>query len=137
MATASQNTKKRKANIDSEFSAHNTSLVSNFDLGTLADEEGVPNNSDSEEVEPFPLLNTQSDTDEDGGQSRSYESDADETDDDDGDDEEDDLSSIEDSHIYPKPKVVNSEITGKPKKVYPEIVPDYDSDSSTEDVRFI
>lgn len=48
---------------------------------------------------------------------------------------ESDLSS--DVHIFPKPKDVISEITGQPKRVYPEIEPDYDSDSSTEDVRVL
>lgn len=36
----------------------------------------------------------------------------------------------------PKGKTVISQITGRPKRVYPEIEPDYDSDSSTEDVWF-
>ncbi|KAG8932214.1 Ribosome biogenesis protein erb1 [Tulasnella sp. 418] len=35
--------------------------------------------------------------------------------------------------VYPKPKIIKSDITGKPKRVYPEIEPEYDSDSSTED----
>lgn len=34
----------------------------------------------------------------------------------------------------PKGKTVLSNVTGRPKRVYPEIEPDYDSDSSTEDV---
>jgi ribosome biogenesis protein ERB1 len=36
--------------------------------------------------------------------------------------------------VYPGPRSVISNITGYPKRVYPEIEPDYDSDSSTEDV---
>jgi ribosome biogenesis protein ERB1 len=36
---------------------------------------------------------------------------------------------------FPVAKVITSTITGQPKRVYPEIEPDYDSDSSTEDVR--
>ena len=36
--------------------------------------------------------------------------------------------------IFPKAKTIISGITGQPKRVYPEIEPDYDSDSSTEDV---
>ena len=34
----------------------------------------------------------------------------------------------------PKSKTIISKITGRPKRVFPEIEPDYDSDSSTEDV---
>jgi len=34
----------------------------------------------------------------------------------------------------PEGKTVLSNVTGRPKRVYPEIEPDYDSDSSTEDV---
>ena len=34
----------------------------------------------------------------------------------------------------PKGKTVLSKVTGRPKRVYPDIEPDYDSDSSTEDV---
>lgn len=33
----------------------------------------------------------------------------------------------------PKGKTVLSKVTGRPKRVYPEIEPDYDSDSSTEE----
>jgi ribosome biogenesis protein ERB1 len=45
---------------------------------------------------------------------------------------EDDAS--DDMHPFPRSKTVISNITGQPKRVYPEIEPDYDSDSSTEDV---
>ena len=48
--------------------------------------------------------------------------------------DESEASDIEDLHIFPEAKVITSEITGQPKKVYPEIEPDYDSDSSTEEV---
>ncbi|KIO30016.1 hypothetical protein M407DRAFT_14428 [Tulasnella calospora MUT 4182] len=34
---------------------------------------------------------------------------------------------------YPEPKIIKSTITGEPKKVYPPIEPEYDSDSSTEE----
>lgn len=37
---------------------------------------------------------------------------------------------------YPEPKIIKSAITGEPKKVYPPIEPEYDSDSSTEDVSY-
>ena len=74
--------------------------------------------------------------------------DDDEDDDEDDEDDEDepdvsdeeessDADSVDSLHIFPKAKTVISDITGEPKKVYPEIEPDYDSDSSTEDVRII
>lgn len=37
---------------------------------------------------------------------------------------------------FPRAKTIISEITGQPKQVYPPIEPDYDSDSSTEDVSY-
>ena len=46
------------------------------------------------------------------------------------------LSIQSDSDGSEKPKNVVSDITNQPKLVYPEIEPDYDSDSSTEDVSF-
>ncbi|KAF8450788.1 NUC169 domain-containing protein [Boletus edulis BED1] len=41
--------------------------------------------------------------------------------------------SSSDLHIFPKSNDIISEVTGHPKRVYPEIEPEYDSDSSTED----
>lgn len=44
-------------------------------------------------------------------------------------------ASTEGSHFASyRSKTVISKITGQPKQVYPPIEPDYDSDSSTEDV---
>ena len=43
-------------------------------------------------------------------------------------------SDVESLNIFPEAKIITSTITGQPKKVYPEIEPDYDSDSSTEEV---
>jgi hypothetical protein len=52
------------------------------------------------------------------------------------DDEDDFLDGAEDLRPpFPVPKTIVSDITGRPKRVYPEIEPDYDSDSSTEEVR--
>lgn len=52
--------------------------------------------------------------------------------------DEDELSSEDisddDIRIFPVAKTVFSNITGQPKRVYPNIEPNYDSDSSTEDV---
>lgn len=50
--------------------------------------------------------------------------------------ETDDEGEEDDEPSSPKPngELVVSSITGRPKRVYPEIEPEYDSDSSTEDV---
>jgi ribosome biogenesis protein ERB1 len=50
--------------------------------------------------------------------------------------EEDSEGTEDDSKNTQKPgELVVSSITGRLKRVYPEIEPEYDSDSSTEDVR--
>jgi ribosome biogenesis protein ERB1 len=53
------------------------------------------------------------------------------------DDEDDFVHGAEEAYVPPFPvaRTVISTITGEPKRVYPDIEPDYDSDSSTEDVR--
>ncbi|KAH9938426.1 NUC169 domain-containing protein [Fomitopsis serialis] len=93
-----------------------------------AEEDG----EDDGEADEFPEIDTRSDSegeDEDGS--------ADEEDEEDEDEDEDEESEVDteddDLRIYPKPKTVISDITGHPKRVYPEIEADYDSDSSTED----
>jgi ribosome biogenesis protein ERB1 len=101
------------------------------DLEMLSDEEdevGV-SGSDDGEVDEFPEIDTRSDS-EDGEYEGSEDS---------GDEEGDQESSTtsdadSDLHIFPESKTIISGITGQPKRVYPEIEPDYDSDSSTEDV---
>ncbi len=91
------------------------------------DEDGEEIGSDDGEVEEFPEIDVASDSEED---EESDESDEDEEESSEGDSDDSDL------HIFPKPKTIVSDITGRPKRVYPEIEPDYDSDSSTEDVSF-
>jgi ribosome biogenesis protein ERB1 len=107
-----------------------------------SDEENAAVGSGDEESESdhesFPELDTRGDSE-------------DETSDEGNDPEEHDGSSsssylLEDSEdevdvsqddavkIGPQATTIVSKITGRPKRVYPEIVPDYDSDSSTEDV---
>jgi len=93
------------------------------------DEQDEVPESDDGDYEEFPEIDAASDTEDE------------ETDgEDEGEDEDEEAYSSDTSgsdrklHIFPKAKVVISDITGEPKKVYPEIEPDYDSDSSTEDV---
>ncbi|THH03200.1 hypothetical protein EW146_g10488, partial [Bondarzewia mesenterica] len=96
-------------------------------LEMLSDEEGengASEESDGDEIDEFPEIDVSSDSEEESSDALE-----DEEDDDDDDDEETD----DDLHIFPKSKTIISDITGQPKKVYPEIEPDYDSDSSTED----
>lgn len=100
------------------------------ELEMMSDEEGEDGvESDDGGVDEFPEIDTRSDSDEDDA-----ETDADETDEDGEEDESEADSDDSELHIFPKAKTVISGITGKPKKVYPEIEPNYDSDSSTEDV---
>ena len=79
-----------------------------------------------------------SEDEEDGSAADAEEEEDDEDEEEEDEDEEDEESEVEteddDLRIYPKPKTVISDITGQPKRVYPEIEADYDSDSSTEDV---
>jgi ribosome biogenesis protein ERB1 len=100
-------------------------------------EAGLDSHSDDSSVEEFPEIFTGS---EDEGSDEDDENEQDEDEDEDEEDEEassntavsDDDSSL---HIFPKSKTIVSSITGQPRRVYPEIEADYDSDSSTEDVR--
>ncbi|KAG0705450.1 NUC169 domain-containing protein [Suillus ampliporus] len=88
----------------------------------------VDDASDDGDVDDFPEIDAVSDSDE---ESEAEEEDTDDLDEEDTLDENSDADS--DLHIFPKSKVVVSDITGQTKVVYPEIEPDYDSDSSTED----
>ena len=88
------------------------------------DEQDEELESDDGYYEEFPEIDAASDTEDE---------------EENGEDDEEGYSteasgSEENLPIFPKAKVVISNITGEPKKVYPEIEPDYDSDSSTEDV---
>lgn len=102
-------------------------------LEMLSDEEdeGAATGSDDGEVDEFPEIDPNSDSEAEEIEG----SDSDEVD----EEEEESASSDADSdlHIFPESKTIISGITGQPKRVYPEIEPDYDSDSSTEDVSFL
>ena len=113
-------------------------------LEIASDDDGEDVKSDDGEVDEFPEIDTRSDSedaDADGDESELDDEDVDEEDDEDEaleeEEEEDSETDVEEDEIqaWPKPKTVISDITGQPKRVYPEIEPDYDSDSSTEDVR--
>ncbi|KAI6047379.1 NUC169 domain-containing protein [Pisolithus marmoratus] len=109
-------------------------------LDMTSDEEGHSDDhqdadTDSE-VEDFPEIDTGSDSEV--GSEESGEEDEEDEDEDGSEEDEDqhvegDPGSDLDIHIFPKLTTTVSDITGRPKRVYPEIDPDYDSDSSTED----
>lgn len=102
-------------------------------LEMLTDEEDDdydPNDtSDEDEVDEFPEIDPSSDSEDDDEKDFSHEED----DEEDGSDQENSSAESE-LNVFPKSKTVISDITGQPKKVYPDIEPDYDSDSSTEEV---
>ena len=131
MASVLPTSRKRKA-FAPESPLNGEQLLSANALEMLSeDEQDEEPESDGGDYEPFPEIDAASDTeDEDEEQ--------DEDDDDDDEQEEDYFSDASGSDkrlpIFPRAKVVISDITGEPKKIYPEIEPDYDSDSSTEDV---
>lgn len=129
--------KKRKQTVKEPSDASDAEHFPDGGLDVLSadEEEDEPvQESDSDEMDAFPEIDAGSDTDEE--EEEGYPSE-DEDDSESRDDEEDeeDASSDDDLRIFPKAKTVISDITGHPKKVYPEIEPDYDSDSSTEEVR--
>ncbi|KAF8639737.1 hypothetical protein AX17_000999 [Amanita inopinata Kibby_2008] len=142
---ASRDTKKRslkrkEASLDEYGSDSELNGLANLEM--LTDEEDEREaSSDGDEVEEFPEIDAGTDTEEDEGE----EGDEDDEDDDEGEEEEEledeesqdedesaVSSDVSDLHIFPKAKTLVSDITGQPKRVYPEIEPEYDSDSSTE-----
>ncbi|KAG2013904.1 WD repeat/BOP1NT protein [Coprinopsis cinerea AmutBmut pab1-1] len=121
-------TSKRKRDEPEQEQTH--TLTSQLEM--LTDEEGDDDNagdvSDDGEYDEFPEIDAESDSEEEDEE----EDEEDEEDEPDISDEED-SDSDESLHVFPKAKTVVSDITGQQKRVYPEIEPDYDSDSSTED----
>ena len=141
-ADAKRSSKKRKAAPEEEAPApppaafpHDVGL----EMGSEDEGEAGEDESDDGEVDVFPEIDARSDTDDEDyaedGEDDSEESDEGEDEDEDVEEESSDEASGDDLRIFPKAKTVISDITGQPKRVYPEIEPDYDSDSSTEDVR--
>jgi ribosome biogenesis protein ERB1 len=129
--------RKRKQNVKeaSPSSDAETFPAGGLDLSGDEDEQenGFVQDSDIDEVDAFPEIDAASDTeDEEEGSSGDAVTSSETAEE---GEEDGDASSDDDLHIFPKAKTIISDITGQPKKVYPEIEPDYDSDSSTEDVR--
>ena len=126
------NSRKRKVSVP-EPPPRDEQQLSAGALEMLSDDEQDEEpESDNGDYEEFPEIDAASDTEGE------EDEEADEGDEAEDEDEEGYSSDTSGSGgklpIFPKAKVVISDITGEPKKVYPEIEPDYDSDSSTEDV---
>lgn len=124
--------KKRKRDLPQEFSLGSENLLGNGVIEVPGDDQQDNSvETDDGEVDEFPELDPASDSEKESSN-----------------EEEDDYEGIESSldeeisndgvkdasSVFPKPKIVISNITRQPKFVFPEIEPDYDSDSSTEDV---
>ncbi len=132
--------RKRRHEEDNDGSeAEPAALQGNGHLEMLSDDEdGNEVQSDDGEVDQFPEIHTESDSEEEEEEEASDEEVSVEEEDEEEEDKDEESDSASDSaeslHVFPKAKTVTSDITGQPKLVYPEIEPDYDSDSSTEDV---
>lgn len=127
----SKTSKKRKEATEEELNDPEPQTI-NGNLEMLSEDEGGEDGeesvSDDGQLDDFPEIDPASDSEEDLEDEGVEE-----------DDEDDSLNSDSDSGsdilgVFPKPKTIVSDITGQPKKVYREIEPDYDSDSSTEEV---
>ena len=122
------NSKKRKVSAP-EPALKDDQLISATTLEMLSeDEQDEEPESDNGDYEEFPEIDAASDTEDEEDEELEGESEEE------GAYSSDASGSDKKLPIFPKSKVVISVITGEPKKVYPEIEPDYDSDSSTEDV---
>lgn len=107
-------------------------------LEMLTDEEDVAEvSSDDGEADEFPEIDAHSDSEEEAEQDdEEYEGETEgEEDEEESEDDSDEPDSDASLRVFPEAKTVISRITGQPKRIYPEIEPEYDSDSSTEDVR--
>ncbi|KAI6034284.1 NUC169 domain-containing protein [Pisolithus microcarpus] len=106
-------------------------------LVLASDEEGGGDDhqdadTDSD-VEDFPEIDTGTDSGVGSEESEEDEEEEESEDEDEEQDTEGDPGSDSAIYIFPKATSTVSNITGRPKRVYPEIEPDYNSDSSTED----
>ena len=131
--------RKRKHDSEDVLEPVSFSQAVNLDMRSDEEGEGSVSGSDDGQVDEFPEIDTRSDSEEEDFSGMEQGNESEDNDDDGEEEEEESTSSGSDSdlHIFPESKTVVSQITGQPKRVYPEIEPDYDSDSSTEDVRLL
>lgn len=143
MAVAPQNGKRKRIAAEVETATAKPEIPQNMALEMSSEDEAEEDDSD-DDVVPFPEIDVRSDSEEDGdeveeeGEGSEDDSEEEEEDEDDEGNESEDITTEDDDelNIFPKSKSIISKITGQPKTVYPEIEPEYDSDSSTEDVCF-
>jgi ribosome biogenesis protein ERB1 len=125
---AKRSSRKRKESQDEYSFSKAHQDAGNLEM--MSDEEaGGGVDSDDGQLEEFPEIDVASDSEEEEDES-DEQSDGESYD----DNEEEEESDDSEIPLFPKSKNVISDITGKLKRIYPEIEPDYDSDSSTEDV---
>ena len=117
--------RKQASDAESDDGDEINSAGPDFDLP--ADEDNSDSSSDDGQADNFPEI-LESDSSDGLSQDEDESAETEENDEIDSDTSDSEL------HIFPKPKLVLSEATGQPKFLYPDIEPDYDSDSSTEDV---
>ncbi|KII95777.1 hypothetical protein PLICRDRAFT_97306 [Plicaturopsis crispa FD-325 SS-3] len=137
----SKKTQRKRKQAPDEVVEQPTPFAKAVGLEMLSDEEGsddehAASGSDDGEVDAFPEIDMGSDSEDDDFEPEP-ESDSGEQEGSDEEDTDDGETSADSDelHIFPKSKMIVSDITRQPKRVYPEIEPDYDSDSSTEDVQ--
>ena len=130
---ASVSTSRKRKTSAPETVSKDEQLLSVNTLEMLSeDEQDEEPESDDGDYEEFPEIDAASDTEDE--EDEVLDEDEDEEDEGEEDYSSDGSGSDKRLSIFPEAKVVISNITGEPKKVYPEIEPGYDSDSSTEDV---
>lgn len=131
--------KKRKVEERVEEDVQETVFPQNVGLELQSDDDESEGEDSEGEVDEFPVLDTRSDSEDDEDEGEEEEGESEE--DDEGETEAESQGSSSENtsddelRIFPKSKTIISDITGHPKRVYPPIEPDYDSDSSTEEVR--
>lgn len=132
--TGRKSTKRKQ--IDGE-EVQAAELPSNGVLEMLSDEEEDGGaSSDDGHVDEFPEIINESSSEDSDYEDHEEDSENEEvdTEDTENDENESDDDSDDSLHVFPKAKTIISKITKQPKTVYPEIEPNYDSDSSTEEV---
>jgi len=117
--------RKRKQHVEEDSPVASAPAWTVGDLELLSDGENTDDDlSDDGQIDEFPEIDTGSESEGSSGNNSVEEEDEDT-------DADSDTSEL---GIFPQAKTITSVITGQPKLVYPAIEPEYDSDSSTEDV---
>ena len=118
--------RKRKQHVEEDSLVASAPAWTVGDMELLSDKENTDDDlSDDGQIDEFPGIDTGSESEGYSGNDSAEGGDEEDTDAD---------SDTSDLGIFPQAKTITSVITGQPKVVYPDIEPEYDSDSSTEDV---